>query len=366
MTTALATAPANGVAKTEGQSKQISNAQQFRSLASNIAGQMLKDWVGEDRANEAIGRISAALTASAASARDPSDFYACTPASIATCIAISALTGLMPGVGSSALAYVIPQRARSGELPQLQYSLSHRGLNALARRCGQTMVAVPIGAMDVISSNEDGEVMVVSRNIDAPPTTFEELRGVIVLVKELSTGRVLTRGWMPKSLIEKRRAMSRSWNGNGQKYSPWFNWPVEQAIKTAIHYAIGRGWCVIDDTDAGRALSADQDGDLLPAPQSVIESPRIQSLSKSDQLVSMLDKQQQGVTEVEESQETQKGDGSEAIALWQPRIDACKTAKELEAEYPRFDAVRGELDKETGDKIEAAFAARLSSFADKK
>src|SRR3990167_6862887 len=62
---------------------------------------------------------------------------------------------------------------------------------------------------------------------------------------------------MPKSLIEKRRAMSRSWNGNGQKYSPWHNWPVEMAIKTAMHYAIGRGWCVIDDTDAARALNAD-------------------------------------------------------------------------------------------------------------
>ena len=239
-----------------------SPAAKFRDVATNIAGSLLREWVGPERASEAIGRISAALSASAASARDPSDFYACTPASIATCVAISALTGLMPGTGSSALAYVVPQRPRANEAPQLQYSLSHRGLNALARRCGQTMVAVPIGFDDMIEVSEDGEVRVISRDIDKPPTEWDELRGVVVLVKELATGNVIVRGWVPRILIEKRRTMSRSWSGKGREYSPWTKWPVEQAIKTAMHYAIGRGWCVIDDTAASRALSADMAGDV--------------------------------------------------------------------------------------------------------
>jgi hypothetical protein len=34
-------------------------------------------------------------------------------------------------------------------------------------------------------------------------------------------------------------------------------------MKTAMHYAISRGWCVIDDTEAVRALSADVADDVI-------------------------------------------------------------------------------------------------------
>lgn len=33
-------------------------------------------------------------------------------------------------------------------------------------------------------------------------------------------------------------------------------------MKTAMHYAIGRGWCIIDDTEAARALNADVEAEL--------------------------------------------------------------------------------------------------------
>lgn len=241
-------------------------AAKFRRDATQVAAALLAEWVGPDRAHEATGRISAALAASAASARNPKDFYDCTIQSIATCVAISALTGIMPGVGSTALAYVVPQRARKGEAPQLQYSLSHRGLNALSRRCGQTMVAVPIGVNDVIHATEDGDVAIESRDIDNPPLTFEDLRGVVVIVKEISSGVVLCRGWVPKTLIEQRRKMSRSFTGSNPQYSPWSTWPIEMAMKAAMHYAVSRGWCVIDDTSATRALNADVEGDARPLP----------------------------------------------------------------------------------------------------
>lgn len=230
---------------------------EFRAQAQRIAGDLLTSWVGDDRAKEATGRIAAALSASAASARNPQDFYDCTPVSVATCIAVAALTGIMPGTGPAALAYVVPQRARKGEVPQLQYSLSHRGLNALARRCGQTMIAVPIGHDDQVIVDADGEAMVVSMDIDSPPLTWDDLRGVVVVVKQLATGVVVHRGWVPKKLIETRRNMSRSFSGSSPQYSPWTTWPIEMAIKTGLHYAVARGWCVIDDTESARALSAD-------------------------------------------------------------------------------------------------------------
>lgn len=256
-----ATLPAAQAAQTPAR-KPPSEATTFRQRASSIASVLLADWVGEERCGEAVGRLSTALAASAASARDPSDFYACTPASIGNCIAIAALTGIMPGVGATALAYVVPQRARKGEAPQLQYMLSHRGLNALARRCGQVMIAVPIGMEDKLQSSGDGDVRIIHRDIDNPPVKFDELRGVMVMVKETRTGVVLFSGWMPRKMIEQRRSMSRSYNANNNNSSPWVTWPVEMAMKTSMHYAISRGWCVIDDTNATRALSADTVADL--------------------------------------------------------------------------------------------------------
>lgn len=59
-------------------------------------------------------------------------------------------------------------------------------------------------------------------------------------------------------------------------------------------------------------------------------------------------------------------DHAEVIAFWQARIDACKTPDELDVEYPRFDAVRGELDKATGDVIQAAFDTKVKAFLAKK
>jgi|SRR5690606_24607537 len=255
MTTELAQQPKSGYLK-------------FKADTTRMAKTTLAEWVGPEQAGEAVGRIATALSSAAASARRPQDFYDCTPASVASCIAMAALVGIMPGSGSAALAYVVPQRPRQGEPPQLQYSLSHRGLNALARRCGQTMVATPVGMKDTVETGPDGTVQVIARDIDHPPTTFDDLRGVLVVVKELSSGVVVCREWVPKVLIEQRRGMSRSFTGKYPEYSPWATWPVEMAIKTAMHYAIARGWCVIDDTSATRALSADVEADLrLPSHQ---------------------------------------------------------------------------------------------------
>ena len=252
------------------ESREITSPNQFRQQATTIAYSLLKDWVGEERAKEATGRIAVAVSASAAAARDPKEFYKCTPQSVATCIAISALTGIMPSTGSAALAYLVPQPARKGEPPLLQYQLSHRGLNALARRCGQQMVAIPVGHSDEVKSDEYGMMQIVSRDIDDPPTQEKELRGVMVLVRELSTGAVIAQGWVPKKVIEQRKAMSRSARSD---YSPWAKWYVEMAMKTAMHYAISRGWCVVDDTEAVRALKSESEQDLLEGGPVIDEKP---------------------------------------------------------------------------------------------
>lgn len=244
-------------------------------MATQIAGSMLREWVGEERAAEATGRMSAALAASAAAARNPNDFYQCTPESIGQCIAIAALTEIMPGTGAASLAYVVPQRPRKNEPPQLQFMFSHRGLNALARRTGQTMIGVPISHSDTLEFDSAGDVRVVSRDIDNPPTEEKDLRGIMVIVRELTNGQTICKQWVPKKIIDQRRAVSRA---GTSEYGPWTKWYVEMAMKTAMHYAISRGWCVIDDAAATRALSAEQTQDLRVAQQ---QQPSIEADARS-------------------------------------------------------------------------------------
>lgn len=253
---------------TDAERKALEESRQFTRRVNQSAGRLLIEWVGEARAREAKGRITSAFSSAALSARDPSDFYACTAASVAQCVAISALTGIMPSTGATALAYLIPRRPRKGEDPQLQYQLSHRGIAALASRAGMILIPVPVGYLDHLIIR-DGEVSEHEGNPDEPPMYWDELRGVALLVKDRTTGVVLYRGWVAKVVIEKRRDMSDSFHwaeGEGdwaKERSTWHKWGIEMAMKTAMHYAIGRGWAIIDDTEAVRALSMDVSSDVI-------------------------------------------------------------------------------------------------------
>ena len=272
------------------QAPVVMDPKSFALTTKNIAVKILSEWVGEARAQEAIGRIATAINTSAASAKNPADFYACTPASIGKVVAISALTGIMVGTGQGALAYAIPRRPRQNEPPQLQFQLSHRGVAALAKRAGFSLVAHPIHVNDVLSMDENSEVQVVKRDFDNPPMTEAELRGVLVVVKSIETGVCVAKGFVAKSLINQRRDKSdsyryaeRSKESWAKDNSTWHQWYVEMAMKTAMHYAINRGWCVVDDTEAVRALSVDSEGDVAPQ-----EQPQGADKSRTDELTDRL------------------------------------------------------------------------------
>jgi len=252
----------NEVAKIE-QKKEMSVPRQFRDMATKNANSLLVDWVGEDRAKAASARIAVALSQAAQCSRKPEEFYNCTPASVGAVIAVAALTNIMPSSGPTSLAYAIPRRARrEDQKPNLTYQLSHRGLNALAQRSNMTMLAVPIGYNDDIQITRDGDVEIRNIDFDDPPTTEEELRGIVLVVKQISTGHTISRGWVPKKLINQRRdesdsyqfALKESW---AQSSDPWHIHYVPMAMKTAMHYGVARGWCVIDDTEAIRAMDMD-------------------------------------------------------------------------------------------------------------
>ena len=272
------------------QAPVVMDPKSFALTTKNIAVKILSEWVGEARAQEAIGRIATAINTSAASAKNPADFYACTPASIGKVVAISALTGIMVGTGQGALAYAIPRRPRKNEPPQLQFQLSHRGVAALAKRAGFSLVAHPIHVNDVLSMDENSEVQVVKRDFDNPPMTEADLRGVLVVVKSIATGVCVAKGFVAKSLINQRRDKSDSYryaelskDSWAKDNSTWHQWYVEMAMKTAMHYAINRGWCVVDDTEAVRALSVDSEGDVAPQ-----EQPQGADKSRTEELTDRL------------------------------------------------------------------------------
>jgi recombinational DNA repair protein RecT len=236
----------------------------------SIATSLMSDWLGSERAKEAAGRLAAALSAARSSSKNPADFDSCTPESIGRVIALCALTNIMPSTGAGALAYVIPRKV--GGVHQLNYQLSHRGINALANRAGMHMIAIPVGYSDSLRSDPDGSCVIESQEIDNPPTSIEDLRGVLLVVKNLTSGQVIHSGFVAKKLILERRETSEGWKyaeKPGKEYAketdPWHKWPVEQAQKTAMHYAVGRGWCVIDDTESSIALSQDTRSDVVDA-----------------------------------------------------------------------------------------------------
>lgn len=278
----MATATNNRQLREQKEQTPVPTAAQFRDKTAKTAMSLLVGWVGPDRAAEATGRIATAISTAAATSKKPEEFYRCDPRSVGAVVAMAALTGIMVGTGATALAYAIPRRARKGEEPQLTYQLSHRGINALASRADQMMIALPIGMQDQIEVDDSGEVIVKYRDIDNPPTCEEELRGIVLVVKRASSGSVIYRGYVAKTLINKRRDTSDSYiyaekpeNNWAKSNSTWHQWYVEMAQKTAMHYAIGRGWCIIDDTDAARALSADVEADVVSV--DAIHHERIES-----------------------------------------------------------------------------------------
>ena len=214
----------------------------MRQRVQTMAGAMLVDMVGEKRATESGARTALAFAAAHRAARDPAVIERCSPQSIAACVALSALTGLMPG-GAMPSVWLVP---RNGEL---QWMISHRGLTTLARRAGYQLSAVPVGKFDTIVV-EYGEVIEHRADVGNAPSELRDLVGVIVSCKRLEDGAILGRYWLDGAAVRKR--------SNARGAGPvWQKWPIEMAQKTAIKWACARGLVPIESIEMDQAVAAD-------------------------------------------------------------------------------------------------------------
>lgn len=102
---------------------------------------------------------------------------------------------------------------------------------------------------------------------------------------------------------------------------------------------------------------------LLQSPSSTLQGT---TLAAQQDTVKTETAARESTEKVEDTKTEPAFDPAQAIAMWQTRIDSCKTPDDLDVEYPRFDAVRGELDKATGDAIQATFDLKVKAFLPKK
>ncbi len=227
-------------------------ALRFRSIVEDKASEFLSTTLGTSSGQEAAGKVALAFR-SAAQANDK--LYSCDPASVAQAIAMSAMTGLMPG-GPLPDVYLLPRGN------QLQWFVSHRGYLKLMSRTGTRIRArfVLEGERFEVAEGLNPDIIHVP-DLELEPT-WDNLKAVYVVAHypDGNSDFVVVR----KKDIEKRRNNSDAWKRNSKK-SPWGQWPVEMALKTGIRYAISRGLVYLDEQSS---QAFEQDG-IQDAPSPV-------------------------------------------------------------------------------------------------
>lgn len=254
------------------QSQPLTPAQQYGRSVESLAMRELEKVLGSEEGKKAAARTALAFRATALA--NPT-VYECDAGSVASCVAISALTNLMPG-GPNPDCYLVPRRVKGQQT--LNWMISHRGLQKLATRAGYTVKARVVYA-DEVFEYEEGETIHIKHvpNLDRVEENWEEMRGVIVRVYRLSDGKQVGVEYVNRGQIEKRRNQSDAYQRGAKqgadewsKSSPWFKWASEMALKTAIKYAFSRGGIPIDDIATREALSRDHD-DAIEATSVVVQ-----------------------------------------------------------------------------------------------
>jgi hypothetical protein len=114
----------------------------------------------------------------------------------------------------------------------------------LANRAGYTINVALVSDGDEIDIQYGEAVHHRSANIAVQPGK-EDTVGAIVVIRRATDTRPLIRFWVPRSVIESRRAA-----GQGDKSEPWNRWWASMAQGAAIREAFARGVAPIEEMEA--------------------------------------------------------------------------------------------------------------------
>lgn len=204
-------------------------ADQIGTLAERIAIRV-HGYQPETAPVALLGYAAALKAACAACATALPDLCRAQPPALFAALSSIARNGLVPGAAGdkTATAYLYLQnRAVVGKPNPL-------GRIRMAAAAGVDVSTFAVGRADTLELNEDGDVIGLSADLDARPTTWADLRGVIVTV--CAASGVVRRVWVSAGEIEVRKRRSSS----GDK-GPWATDPVGMARSKALSIAVDRG-----------------------------------------------------------------------------------------------------------------------------
>lgn len=261
------------------QPKPPTPAQQYRGMVEKLVARELEAMLEDNAPAVAKAKARIAIAFRDAAQGNP-DLYACTPESVARAVLMTVVTGLAPG-GVAPTCYLLSRfNKKTGK--ELQWMVSHRGLVQLAQRAGYGVRAVAVHNSD----DFDLDLSAIAPPSHRPGAirTWENLVGVYVVIYRLDTGARIGWEYIDRSQIEARRAQSDAYRRGAkegaqdwERSSPWFKWPVEMALKTAIKWAAARGILPTDDA-LGHALSAEADDaievEAVPVPAAPKQLPQ--------------------------------------------------------------------------------------------
>lgn len=212
----------------------------FASLVSRCVA-AVSHVAGVDNIDAARARMMLAFSQSAHAA----GLAKCSGESVAYCIALSAITGLMPG-GSRPDVWIIP-RKNHGQT-EANWQLSAVGAKRLAFMSGYQVEAILVHTADVfrVARSSDGDTFHHEPSIDDEPT-WENLRAGVIRVT--SPAGLVTWEILRKAEIEKRRKKA-------QTDAVWREWPLEMAKKTLYLYGASREMWPLSEA-ARMAVQAD-------------------------------------------------------------------------------------------------------------
>lgn len=204
-------------------------ADQIGTLAERIAIRV-HGYQPETAPVALLGYAAALKAACAACATALPDLCRAQPPALFAALSSIARNGLVPGAAGdkTATAYLYLQnRAVVGKPNPL-------GRVRMAAAAGVDVSTFAVGRADSLELNEDGDVIGLSADLDKRPTTWADLRGVIVTI--CAASGVVRRVWVSAGEIDVRKRRSSS----GDK-GPWATDPVGMARSKALSIAVDRG-----------------------------------------------------------------------------------------------------------------------------